>query len=335
LPVVGVIALGLWYLLPTPVNGGGNVCADYGLWHLMPSFLQEGYWAIGLSALGAVLGVYLMTELNNAYILLRVSSRMIGSTYALLVAITVVCHRFQPGSIVALLSLLSFFPLFVSYQLPNPRLSFMTHLLVSLASLVFPKMLFLVPIYWLLQGFLRAFSFRCFMASLLAVLLPYWFYGGLAFALGFWSDFTTQVSAVFEVQWFDYSQLDGRHFFTFGFLVLLFLSGAIDFYHNRFLDKARIRTLYNVVILHGGSIMLTICLFPQFFSVLVHLLLIDTAIVFGHFFTLTHTLFSHIYNIVLLLLALVVVAAQYVLDASGFTFVPIEFPFHATTLIPL
>ena len=288
---------------------------DYGLWKEIPQFLQEGYFSLGISLSCAALAVYLMAELNNANVLLRVSSRMLSSMLAFLLTIVIVGHRFQPGSVVMILSLLSFFPLFSTYQLPSPLLSFTSHLLVSVASLVFPKLLWLVPVYWLIQGYFRAFSLRCLLASLLAVLLPYWFYGGIAFVTDSLDDFLTHVCMVADVQWHDYAALDLRHVVAFAFLVLLFVSGAVDFYVNQFLDKTRTRIIYNAMILYGLSIVLFTLLQPQYLETLLPLLLMSTATVFGHFFTLTHTRFSHIYCIVLLVMAAVVLAVQCVCDA--------------------
>lgn len=311
LPVVGSIALLLWVLIPNRQPALSFLEADYGLWSHVPSFLFKGYWGVGLSAFFAALAVYLMAELNNSNVLLRVSSRMLGSMLAFLLAFALVCHSLQPGSVVMLLSLLSFFPLFAIYQLPHPGFTFISYLFISVASLLFPKMLCVVPVYWFIQGYLRALSFRCFVASLLAVVLPYWFYGGVALLTGTLPDFLAHIEALTHYEWGDYTQLPMKDLLTFSFTVLLFLSGSIDFYLNRFLDKTRTRILYNVVIMHGVYVILFISLQPQYFVTLLPLLLIDTAITFGHFFTLTHTRFSHIYNLILLILALAIMALSF------------------------
>ena len=328
LPLVGVVALLLWFFLPTTprpdspwsfalpcyssIAQADFSGVDYGLWQHVPSFLQQGYWTLILSALCAALAVYLMAELNNANVLLRVSSRMLSSMLAILLAFAILCHRFQPGSVVMLLSLLSFFPLFATYQMPHPMPTFVAYLLLSVASLIFPKLLWMVPAYWGLQIYLRAFSFRCLVASLLAILLPYWFYGGIAVITSSLPDLVAHARAVIDFQWYGYATLNRNDLLTFAFVLLLFLSGTIDFYLHSFLDKTRTRILHHVIILHGLFVTLLQCLMPQYVSIFLPLLLVDAAILFGHFFTLTHTRFSHLYNLFLLALALLVVAAQYV-----------------------
>ena len=215
-------------------------------------------------------------------------------------------------SVVMLLSLLSFFPLFATYQMPHPMPTFVAYLLLSVASLIFPKLLWMVSAYWGLQIYLRAFSFRCLVASLLAILLPYWFYGGIAVITSSLPDLVAHARAVIDFQWYGYATLNRNDLLTFAFVLLLFLSGTIDFYLHSFLDKTRTRILHHVIILHGLFVTFLQCLMPQYVSIFLPLLLVDAAILFGHFFTLTHTRFSHLYNLFLLALALLVVAAQYV-----------------------
>ena len=312
LPIVAIVVFALWFLL-SPVQPSLSFSTpDYGLWKDVPSFLQEGYWALGIGAFCAALAVYLMAELNNANVLLRVNSRMLSSMLAILLCIAVLCHRFQPGSIVMLFSLTSFFSLFATYQQPNPLLTFITFLLVSVASLVFPRLLWLVLVYWFIQGYFRAFSLRCCVASVLAVMLPYWFYGGIAVLTGSLEDFLIHCQEIISFQTYDYTQLEVRDVLLYAFVLILFMTGVIDFYLHQYIDKTRTRIIFNALIVYGIAIAIWIGIQPQHFSTLLPLLLLPTSIVFGHFFTLTHTRFSHIYCIVLMVLAVVVLVAQYI-----------------------
>ncbi len=310
LPISGLIAVILWLLLPIQPIPYSFSDANYGLWRLMPSFLLEGYTSLALSAGCAVLAVYMMAELNNANVLLRVNSRMLASMLAVLLAIVGIGHKFQPTHIIMLIMLLSYFPLFATYQQPNPLLTLLTYLLLSTASLFFPKLIWLTPIYWLIQSYLRALSLRCFMASLIAVLLPYWVYGGIAVLTDHFPDYWTHLQQVIDFHWGNYAQLPLNDVLLFAFMVILFITGTIDFINNQYLDKTRTRIIYNTLIFHGLSIIILLCLQPQYFWTLHTLLMIDTSILFGHFFALTHTRFSHIYCLVLLLLTLFVLAAQ-------------------------
>lgn len=329
LPIVSVIALALWWALPAcnpsdqwtlfPLHCYSSVANTdftspaYGLWQYIPLFLQQGYWSLGLSAVCAIiLAVYLMAGLNQTHTLLRVHTQMLSSTLFMLLAFSVLCHRWQPGSVVAIFSLLSFFPLFATYQKPYPVLTFSTYLVLSMASLIFPKLLWMAPAYWCIQIALRSFSLRCFVASLLAIVLPYWFYGGVAVLTSTLPTYVAQIMELGTFQYFNYTMLNKQDALTMLFVILLFAIGSIDFHRHRFLDKTRTRILHNAVMIHGVYTIIIIGVMPQYIHIFLPLLLVDTAIVYGHFFTLTHTLVSHIYNLVLLVLAICVMVAQYI-----------------------
>ena len=210
-----------------------------------------------------------------------------------------------------LFSLMSFFPLFAAYQQPNPLLTFISLMLVSVASLVFPKLLWLVPVYWFIQAYIRAFSFRCCIASILAVMLPYWFYGGIAVLTGSLADFIVHCQEIISFRMYDYTQLEILDLILYSFVLLLFVTGTIDFYLHQYMDKTRTRIIYNSLIIYGIIIAIWIGIQPQYFSTLLPILLLATSIIFGHFFTLTHTRFSHIYCLILMVLAVAVFVAQY------------------------
>lgn len=311
LPVVYGVVLLLWFLPPSVQTSVSYFTTEYGLWRLMPPLFQQGFWSLGISVLFASVAVHGMAELNNANVLLRVGSRMLSTMLAFLLGLAVNCHLFQPGTLLMLLSLLSFFPLFSSYQTPNPLYAFLAYLMMSVASLVFPKWLWMVPLYWIIQGYFRSFTLRCFLASLLATMLPYWFYGGVAVMTESTGDFLSHLQEIVSFQWCDYSMLDVRELAAFSFFILLFLTGSIDFYLHRYMDKTRTRIIYSVLIQYGLVLAVWIGVQPQYFSTLFPVLILPTAILFGHFFSLTHTKFSHILCIILMVLALAVITLQY------------------------
>lgn len=314
LPIVGGLTFILWFVLPPLHSSISYSASDYGLWHYVPSFLQEGYWTLVISAILAAWAVYLLAELNNANVLLRVNSRMLSSMLSLLLCLMVLCHGFQPGMVVMLLSLMSFFPLFSSYQSSMPQPPFVASLLVSIASLVFPKWLWMMLVYWFILGLFRALSLRSFVSSLLALILPYWLYGGVAFLTSTFPDFMIHLQMMADFQRGDYGQLEFRDVVTFLFVVLLFVVGAVDFSVHQFMDKTRTRIIYNSLISYGVFIIIGVCVQPQYLWVLLPLLMLPTSIVFGHFFTLTYTKFSHICCIVLMVLAVAVLVVQYLPD---------------------
>lgn len=303
LPVVCVLTLLVWIVAPDVDASSLFSGNDYGMWTLIPPMLLQGLAGkIAGLLLGAVC-VYCMAELNNGNVLLRISSRMLSSTLALLLMVGIAPYMAQPGLVLMLLTLLSFFPLFANYQIISPMLTLTAFLLLSVSSLVFPKMLYLVPVYWCMQGYLRSFSFRCFVASLFGIVLPYWFYAGIAISFGWTEQFLAHISAFVPAMPLDYSHLTVNQWAVAAFVLLLFGIGAVNFFVHSFLDKTRTRSLYKATTVHGVGVVLFMALQPQYIVTLVPVLMADAAITFGHFFALTSNRFTRILNIFLLLAA--------------------------------
>lgn len=310
LPIVGAISVLLWYVLPDSSSHGVFTGSEYGIWQLMPDSIVYSRWTREGSLALCALSVYLMAELNNANMLLRVSSRMLSSMLALLLTISLHCHHLHPGLMLMVLSLLSFFPLFASYRQPHPQHVFLAFTFVSLASLFYPLMIWATVAYWILAGMMRSFTPRCFVASIIATLLPYWLSAGAAVYLNCMPILMQHLRHMVTLHIGSYADLTPGAVAIAILTVLLFISGAIDFFANRLLDRTRTRTTLNAVFTHGCAFIILMALQPQHITMLQPVLLIDTAILFGHFFTLTHTRFSHIYMIVMLVLAIITVLLQ-------------------------
>ena len=313
LPIVSIFTVLVWVLLPFAHQCSTDQMV-HGLWRFLPvEMLQtsiDRYVSVSLAALG----VYLLAELNNANMLLRVTSRMLSSTLAFLFALSFCLHSVQPGLVVMLFSLLSFFSLFATYRVSVPIYTFVTFATISVGSLFFPKLLFVIPVYWICQAYLRSLSLRCFFASLFGTLIPYWvllgvlvnFDGGIVLFV----DICTQVIAYSMP---DYSTLYITDYMILGYVFILFFFGVVNFYQNSYYDKTRVRTLYNVVIIHGLAMLLYILLQPQHFHTVLPLFLVDASILGGHHLTLTYNRFTHVYSLIMLVLALALIGAQIIL----------------------
>lgn len=310
LPLLSIVAIILWFLLPSTHTSEFDSVAN-GLWTYIPRVVTVGDVGTYVGMAFAALCVYLVAELTNTYVLLRISSRMLSSTLALFLGTILCMHTFQPAHIVALCSVLSFFSLFSTYQMPLPLPSFITYMFISVGSLVFPKLLLIVPVYWVVQIYLRSLSMRCWLASVFGTLVPYWFL--LVISLYLTGDLNLFVSTCSEIVHFslpNYSALNISDVFIFGFVVLFFVFGAINFFMTSYLDKTRTRILFKTIIFHGLLMVLLIILQAQYFHSLLPLLLIDAALVGGHFIALTYNRFSHLYCIAMLLILIELVVFQ-------------------------
>ena len=312
LPIVSAVAIAVW-LLFRPSNDEG----------------MRLWMGMGASAFA----VYLLAELNNRNVLLRISSRFISSLFAVLLAVIVQLHSFQLGHVVLVLSLVSFFPFFQMYQSASPFLSFFTYLPLALVSLVFPPILFLVPVYWLCQMYMRGFSLKSGVASLLALAFPYWMAFGVRFFFGEYDAWIPVqmawppvFSPSFSLSGFlpiqdeftaadihaNYENMSPRQIVQFVYILLLLAVGIVDLFLKKYLDKTRTRILYHVIVIHALFVIFLLLFQMQYFYQLFPLLVADAAIMGGHFMAQTYNRFSHVFSILFLMASLAVCFISYI-----------------------
>lgn len=284
LAVVALIALVAWAVLPPA-------------WSLM---LPLGFVACAVC-------VYLLTELNNAFVLLRINSRMIGSTLALLLAPAVMLHELHTAHLILLCSVVTYYPLFASYQRPHATvLAYLTYLLIGISSLSYPQLLHIVPVCWIAQIMLRAMSARSWVASLLGIVTPYCF----LFTYGYCTDqmplLTERFVELIRFDMPDYTSWTTVHIGIAALALLHFLIGSIDFLRNSHLDKTRTRYHYYVVLLLGTTAFMWLLLQPQHYLLILPLCLTNAAIMSGHFSALS---FGRVQNIIVIILTVLTLGA--------------------------
>ena len=126
-----------------------------------------------------ILSAYLMMELNNINVLIRIYSRMVSCSFLLLTAMSAMTFCDMQGSIVQLCMISFYMAIFQAYQDKEaPGWVFYAFFCLGLASLTFIQIVFFVPFLWIMQGrYLMAMSWRNFWAGIVGLITPYWFIG--------------------------------------------------------------------------------------------------------------------------------------------------------------
>lgn len=282
LPVSALLALALWWWPQ------GSYSHDY---------------ALGLALVA--LTAYVLVETNNTFQLIRVRSRMVASVWLLGMTSLGFLHPFQSSLAVAFCLAASYHLLFRSYQrAEDVNDVFHAFLMLSLGSMLFPPLLFYVPFYcWYLLVFMRALSLRTFFAALVGLFLPFWFWGGYLlwqcdFALPRWwedgflpfYDWLSRLGSYIAVtpeSWWQQSLSVTR--LSFLFWVILAVCSSIYYLQRSYDDKIRVRMMLYVYIFQTALTLLFAFLHPQDAAVLLPLLLLNTAPLVAHYFTLRNT----------------------------------------------
>lgn len=274
-----------------------HVAALYaiGIW-LLCGLLHQHWW-VQFACLA--LSTLMMVLFNNSNALIRVYSRSVSAFFLILSCMACFLFPSMEGGIAQLCFSASLLMLYRTYQ-DNTSVgtAFYTYLFIGLGSLVNIQILWFVPILWIIQaGFVFSLGFRTFFASLLGLILPYWFLAAWTlFKNG--SDFSPFVDHFTPLVTFqfphDYHTIPWSHLLTFALLVVLAFTGIIHFLRTSYQDKIRVRQIYYSLFFLNIVVMVFGILQPQHYDLVLRLMIITTSPLIAHFVTLTRTRITNI-----------------------------------------
>lgn len=184
--------------------------------------------------------------------------------------------------------ILSYLSLSRSYQKPRAEgETFNAFFLLGISSLMMPFLLMCGIFYYVSMAFqLRTLTWRTFMAGLLGVLAPYWIYAAIAVWQHNFMETLQTVLADFQLTIPDYSALTFPQLVTFGLVVLLSLAGVFHFFHTAYNDKIRTRMIFYMITTQEFVLLLLLLAFPTYYSLLLRLLIFNSAPIVAHHLTL-------------------------------------------------
>ena len=251
----------------------------------------------------------LTMEFNNANALIRIYSRMVSCSFLALSVIDSTLLSSIKGGAFQLFFILFLLFLFRAYQDKKAHgYIYYAFLSLSISSLCFVQVLFIVPFLWvLLFTNVLAGSIKNLSASILGLLTPYW----LALGYSLYSNNIDPLFNHFSVlsqfeEPFNMALLSNNSLLILSFLSLLSLTGIIHFLRNSFLDKIKTRMIYEALIALNIIIFVLIVLQPQHYSYLIRLFIITVSPLIAHFVALTRTKITNIAFIVFSLITLII-----------------------------
>ena len=204
-----------------------------------------------------------------------------------------VCRRFGSGHF-------SLYFLFKSYQ-QSKSASYLFHafVFIGMGSLLFPQLIFFVPVFWIGAYSFQSLHPKSFFASLIGWSVPYWFLLGYAYLSGhmdlFYQPFLELVN--FRSILFGFRPWELA---TIGYILLLYMVSSSHCLIAGYEDKIRTRSYLHFLIFLNFCIFVYIGLQPALYPHLFSLLLIGTSILIGHLFVLTNSRSSNLFFIIML-----------------------------------
>lgn len=285
------------------------ICAAYTLLICIISGLfVEGIWVqLALTAVATLL----MVELNNRNSLIRIYSRMVSCSFLVLTMMTPHKIESTEGCIVSMCFVAFYLALFHAYQ-DKMATGYVlwAFTAIGIASTVWIQILLFVPLLWVLTGTnILALSLRTFVASIMGILLPYWFISAYYIYMGDITPLVNHVVAIAEFgQPFEFYNCSINDLLPLGFIALLAITGSIHFLRTSYMDKIRTRMIYEMFITMTIATVVLIILQPQHANIATHMLIISTAPLIGHFLALTSTKITNIASLAIMATALVITA---------------------------
>ena len=284
------------------------VMTAYGLATWFAAGLLTHHWWPQLVCFA--ISVYMMVEMNNAFSLLRVRSRMTSSTFIALTCTVSFLFGSLSGALVQLFTIASLLFLLSTYQSAQSlgRI-FYAFLLQGLVSLLWPHILLLVPLQWLLMVTqLQSLSWRGLLASLIGLLTPYWF---ISVWFIYQRDFTPLADHFRSLATITplpeaYSTISVGHILAFALTAGLTLTGIVHFWRNSIDEKIRTRLLYGLFTCMSAVCLILTALQPQHFDPLMRIAVIFASPLVAHFLTLTSSRITNIAFFVIIVLTLAV-----------------------------
>ena len=279
---------------------------------LLPGIADKNLWG-GLAVTG--LAAYFLVEHNNRNALLRVRSRMMGTTFLMLSAACPELHRWDFSMLPGLCLIAAYFPLFASYQKDRTASEVMhAFALVSIGSFVYPPLLLLQLLFYFCLGVqLRALNRRSFFAGLIGAFLPYWLYLGYAV----WADIFPEAFLPFAEAFLftppDYSVLLPWQIVSAAFVGLLSLASIFHLLRTAYNDKIRTRMFFYAITLTECVLLAATALQPQRFNVLFPLLLANSSPLIAHYFTLARGRWINLWFVCCLLALGGLIAFNYIM----------------------
>ena len=252
-----------------------------------------------------LLSTYLMVDLNNNNMLIRIYSRMVSCAFLMLSTAASFMFDSLDGQLTTLCSLCSLTFLFKSYQdKASAPAIFTCFFCVGVASMLAIHVLIYVPVMWLsMFFFIQSLSFRTLGASILGILAPYWFIMPFMVINNRFGPFLQHISEITKMgDLFDFSSVTLSQWLILALVVIVAAIGTLHYLASSYKDKFRTRQLYGCFITIDIFTLLYFILQPQHVETCLQVLIVNSSPLIAHFIALTRSRFTNVVFIILLVL---------------------------------
>ena len=238
-----------------------------------------------LAIVYAVVG-YLLFEFNTNFAFIKAKSPIQISLFILLVISfpQLSASNYQLSTVGMLIAL---FFLFRSQQEKQSVGNlFHSFAFLSISSLLQPCYAWLLPLFWLGSNRLFSLNSRSFAASIVGFLMPYWVLWGVCYLQDNLAVCYSRIASIVSFKPFGFA-LDTTQAIGFGFLLLLLIVAAVNFYSKAFGDKLRARNYIQFLIILTVILAFGILFQEGLFQQLLPLFIAILSLIVSYFFSMS------------------------------------------------
>lgn len=244
--------------------------------------------AVGGAVAGtAVVGI-LVAWWNDAFMLLRIRSRLISAWMLAFAAACPFMAGWGTALVPAACALGLYSCLFRAYQKPRPEADvFHAFVFLGVGSFFFPQWLYFVPVLWgAMLVRLRVYGPRVWSSAIVGLTLPYWLYGGYAAWQNRFDTAFGFLSALGEFAVPDYGSVPLPVAVSFGFLTFYVVIASGHFNRTSYNDKIRVRMYHRLLTTQALLMAVFLAAQPQHYVALFPLYVLTSAPIVGHYLAL-------------------------------------------------
>lgn len=252
-----------------------------------------------------ILVSFILHLLNKEYRICREQTKLFFIFPVIFVSSSFLVSMSIKESLVALFFVSSYFPFFNAYQQYNStRNVFNSSLLLSFITLLEPTFWIFIPVFYLGLFQFRALHLKSFLASLFALIIPYWLIGGFLIYLGN-IEYFLQFKTIFVFSLKDLNVLSIREITVFGITFIAVLTSVFHSQADNRGDKVKTR-----LFLQYSILMLIAFLFIRLFVqsdnyIYTYLFYLAATPLLARYFTLSRTYFSIVLFYILIFIYLI------------------------------
>ena len=253
------------------------------LWDDLCSLLSNRVivYVLGLSLF--LLSAFVIQRINDIEMLIRERTRIPFMLFILLVSSNAGLLPLKGVTFVLVCLVFVVYELFNSYQLPEATGKlFNAGVFIGVAGLFMPQALLFVPLLWIGMYQFRSLSYKSFMASLIGVLLIYWFV--LAWCV--WKhDFSILMSLYSSLANFDVFSftLFRYHYIGFAGMLLLLIVAFFHIQVDVFNNSVRVRQMLSFLLNMSAWSLVLLFLYSDNADSFMAILYIPASVVIAYF----------------------------------------------------